>query len=66
MEDTHALNRTSPNGGPFIGTCFKCGATDLPSQAVSWRCSNVANLSQDEALSIAIDAHDKTEEDGNG
>jgi hypothetical protein len=52
--DRHSLARTSPKGGPFIGTCTKCGQTDLPVEAVSWRCVNPANITQDEALMMAI------------
>lgn len=26
---THAIERTSPKGGPFKGTCIKCGKPDL-------------------------------------
>lgn len=51
----HALNRTSPKGGPFFGTCSQCGLTDLPSIAVTWACENPANLTRDEALMLAID-----------
>lgn len=53
-KDTHALERTSPKGGPFFGTCFKCGTTNLPSSAVGEPCENPANLTQDEALILAI------------
>jgi hypothetical protein len=51
---THALNRTSPKGGPFFGTCFQCGLTDLPAAAVSWPCENVANLTSNEAVLLAV------------
>jgi hypothetical protein len=56
MSDTHALRRTSPKGGPFFGTCFKCGVENLPVTAVGKPCSNPANLSQDEALLVAVKA----------
>lgn len=52
--NNHALNRTSPKGGPFIGTCFKCGTENLPAEAVAWPCVNPANLTPDEAVVIAI------------
>lgn len=52
--DRHSLERTSPKGGPFFGTCTKCGQTDLPIAAVGWPCVNPANISQDEALMMAI------------
>lgn len=56
MSTTHALSRTSPKGEGqvFVGTCFKCGTTDLPAEAVSWPCENVANLTNDEALIHAV------------
>ena len=54
MSDTHSLRRTSPKGGSFYGTCTKCGQTDLPSSAVTRECENVANLTQDEALMLAV------------
>lgn len=52
---THALNRTSPKGAPFVGTCFKCGAENLPMSAVTQPCENVANLTEGEALIVAIE-----------
>lgn len=51
----HALERTSPKGGPFFGTCMKCGATNLPMSAVALPCSNPANLSNDETVILAIE-----------
>jgi len=54
MTNGHALSRTSPKGGPFIGTCMKCGQRDLPISAVGKPCVNPANLSQDDALLLAI------------
>lgn len=51
---THALNRTSPKGQPFRGTCFQCGQTDLPIGAVTEPCVNVANLTQADALLFAV------------
>jgi hypothetical protein len=52
---THALNRTSIKGGPFIGTCTQCGQTGLPSSAVFDYCENTRGITQDEALIEAID-----------
>lgn len=54
MTDKHALTRTSPKGGAFIGTCMKCGEPDLPAAAVGKPCSNPANMTQDEALLLSI------------
>lgn len=60
QNDTHALRRTSPKGGPFLGTCLKCGQENLPAAAIGKPCANPANLTQDEALIIAIEgtSHD--------
>lgn len=62
MTDTHSLRRTSPKGPgqAFLGTCTKCGTDNLPVQAVSWPCVNPANITQDEALIIAVEcgSHD--------
>lgn len=51
----HAINRTSPKGGPFIGTCFLCGKTGLKSEAVLEECENVRGLSQEQAILEAIE-----------
>lgn len=51
--ETHALNRTSPKGTPFRGTCFRCGLENLPAKAVHEPCQNTANLTADEVLAVA-------------
>lgn len=52
---SHAINRTSPKGQPFLGTCYKCGKPGLTvSGAMSEECPNVRGLTQDEALIEAI------------
>ena len=56
---SHALTRTSPKGGPFIGTCTKCGMTDIPLSRMKEECSNPANLSNQDALNVALGLHDK-------
>lgn len=50
----HAVHRTSPKGGIFIGTCTLCGKTGLPASAALERCENVRGLSRDEAIIEAI------------
>ena len=50
----HVVNRTSPKGGPFIGTCALCGKTGLPASAALERCENVRGLTRDEAVIEAI------------
>ena len=34
----HILERTSPKGGPFRGTCVRCGQTELPAVAARALC----------------------------
>ena len=50
---SHSLERTSPKGQPFVGTCMKCGLTDVPLNRVHEHCANPANITDDEALIIA-------------
>ena len=50
----HALKRTSPKGGPFIGQCTKCGVRDIPLKRIGEECANPANITKDEALMRAI------------
>jgi len=50
----HALTRTSPKGGPFIGRCFRCGLENLPAEAVTQPCINTANLSAAETILHAV------------
>lgn len=53
------VNRTSPKGTPFIGTCAACGKRDL-----TWRdvmnddCPNPRLLTQEGALIEAIEGED--------
>lgn len=51
---THALERTSPFGTKFVGTCIKCGKKNLTTADMNEPCANVRNLPQDEALLEAI------------
>lgn len=51
---THAINRTSPKGGPFIGTCMRCGQRGLPAKAALEPCDNPVNLTDDETVLLAI------------
>ena len=55
MSETHAINRTSPKGEPFVGACIKCGMTNLPMSAVNDECSNPSRMTQHEALFRAIE-----------
>ena len=58
----HAIERTSPKGTPFIGTCSLCGKTGLRIADISEPCENVRGLSQDDALIEALDP-DRLRED---
>jgi hypothetical protein len=49
------INRTSPKGGPFLGTCAACGATNLSLGDPS-ECPNQRGMTQEEALIEAIEA----------
>ena len=50
----HCLERTSPKGGPFIGTCRMCGKPGLTSaQANEW-CANPNSTTEADALIKAI------------
>jgi uncharacterized OB-fold protein len=50
----HALERTSPKGGPFFGTCLQCGRSNLPISAYREKCENVSRLSEEEALLLVL------------
>lgn len=53
---THLIDRTSPMGGPFRGTCRYCGATELPASAATLECpaATEAGLTSDETVVDAI------------
>lgn len=57
---THLIERTSPYGGKFIGTCRLCGKRGLTLANMEDECENVRDLSEDEALIEAIEG-DKDE-----
>lgn len=46
----HQLERTSPKGQYFIGTCTLCGKGNLTMSAVHEDCENVRGLTKEEAL----------------
>lgn len=50
----HAIWRTSPKGGPFLGACVRCGRTNLPLAAASEPCENTAGMTNDQALLTVI------------
>ena len=51
---SHALERTSPKGGPFIGRCTKCGREGIPLKEMHGHCPNPGNLSDVDTLRIAL------------
>ena len=53
---SHSLRRTSPKGQAFIGTCTKCGVENIPISRMHEDCANPANLTNEDALMIAIRA----------
>lgn len=52
---SHSLRRTSPKGGPFIGTCIKCGVENIPLDRMFTPCANPADLSLAETLMLSIE-----------
>jgi hypothetical protein len=54
MADSHSLRRTSPKGGPFVGTCIKCGKPNIPLAEMRTECVNPAGLNNFETLQLAI------------
>lgn len=57
--DVHALLRTSPKGGPFIGTCMKCGKQGLSSSQMWEACANPGGMTNDQTLIDAIKGDDQ-------
>ena len=49
------INRTSPKGQPFVGTCAACGRTGLTfANMKDDDCENVRGMSQEEAVLEAV------------
>lgn len=57
MEDrmSHAVERTSPYGRPFVGTCSKCGEPILGMSAALLPCPMDGVVSDEQALLDMID-----------
>lgn len=53
-QQTHLLDRTSPIGDAFEGTCRLCGQPGLPMSAVMDYCENPRKRSADQAVLDAI------------
>jgi hypothetical protein len=56
MNTLHAIERTSPKGEGqrFIGTCMKCGKPGLTFADMNEPCENIAGMSEEESLLLAI------------
>jgi hypothetical protein len=54
----HSIERTSPKGEPFVGTCMKCGKPGLTFANMQDECENTSGMTQDEALLRAIEGPD--------
>jgi hypothetical protein len=59
----HVIERTSPKGQKFVGTCILCGIAGLVMSDSLAQCTNPEGISQTEALLLAIDGPDSTKED---
>jgi hypothetical protein len=46
----HSIERTSPKGQEFFGTCIRCGKKNLPAKAIYEECPNTKGMTSDEAL----------------
>lgn len=61
LQTMHCLERTSPFGERFVGTCILCGKTGLSSADALQPCDNPAGLSREQTLRAAIDGPEKHE-----
>lgn len=57
---THVIERTSPKGEVFFGTCRLCGQAGLRPTDAHKECENVRGLTNGEAVMEAIDGHQIT------
>lgn len=53
----HAIERVSPKGDAFVGTCWQCGKTGLTLADAQESCENVAALTETDSLLMAIEAN---------
>lgn len=51
---THALTRTSPKPGPFIGRCTRCGIDGLGPTSCFEPCENIKAMTNNDALMRSI------------
>jgi hypothetical protein len=50
----HSIQRTSPKGQDFVGTCSLCGTPNLTTKNVHDECPNQRGLTSDEAVIEAV------------
>jgi hypothetical protein len=48
------VNRTSPKGQPFLGTCATCGKTNIPFDKVSTEECDQPNMTYEQAILAAL------------
>lgn len=54
------VNRTSPKGVPFIGTCAACGKAGITFECLSSEeCDNVRGMTQEQAVIEAVMGDDR-------
>lgn len=54
MTTGHVIERTSPKGEDFRGTCMLCGATDLKATDALTPCPNPNDVPAEDALLLGI------------
>ena len=54
---THSIERTSPMGEKFIGTCVLCGTAGLTIGQAREACANPRNVSQEQSIMDAIEGN---------
>lgn len=50
----HSIQRTSPKGQDFVGTCSLCGTPNLTFANIHDECSNQRKLTEEDAVMEAI------------
>jgi hypothetical protein len=54
------VNRTSPKGQSFVGTCAACGKTGLTFKTMHEDCPNQREMTREQAIIEAIEGKDIT------
>lgn len=52
------VNRTSPKGQDFVGTCASCGKTGITFKTMREECENPRKMTQEQALLEAVETRD--------